>query len=206
MEEEASSSLTPGCPAAARDDCLHILSNPWDPGEVRIGDASQTIEQLAPGENLSLLVKRSYPGLGHLAAYYQERFSSLCLRDDSSTAASLTGCWFKLSAEEADRRIREDVEERIQTCLRQMSSLSQQVDTLQRSTATTFQQTKPRREESEQPEGAATEASSPKSKKPSQTKKRVKEKNDKMERFTVVTKAGVQALFRSARSERKMLT
>jgi hypothetical protein len=195
MEEASSASLAPSSTAAARDDSLHILSNPWDPGEVRIGDASQTIEQLAPGENLSLLVKRSYPGLGHLAAYYQEKFSSLRQRDDST--ASSWGGWFRLSAEEADRRIREDVEERIQTCQRQISVLLQQVATLQCSTTTTFEQAKSRREKSEQPEGSVREASTAMSKDASRTKKRAKEKCDKMERFTVVTKAGVQALFRS---------
>lgn len=188
------------------DDCLYVLLNPWDPGEVRIGNASQTIEKLAPCENLSLLVKHAYPGLGPLAAHYHARFASLLSQEEAAAGRCDRAHWFRLSAVEADLRIREDVEERIQRCKDKIARQCQQISALR---AAVPEQPRAPQEaadpsERSEEEGDSRRASAASSKSrassaaPKKPRKLVKEKSEKVERFTVVTKAGMRALFKSA--------
>jgi hypothetical protein len=198
----------PPCAAArAGDNCLYVLANPWDPGEVRIGDAAQTIEKLAPCENLSLLVKHSYPGLAPLAGHYHARFASLLLEEtgDGPAGGYDRAHWFRLSALEADRRIRQDVEERLQRCKEKIALQLRKISVLRAAVPGPREEAPPSGRPGE--EGASPETPSapeksrapasrqPKSPRP---KKRAKEGGEKLERFTVVTKAGMSALFGGA--------
>lgn len=207
MEEGERSAPSSASVGPAGDDCLYVLSNPWDPGEVRIGNASQTIEKLAACENLSLLVKHAYPGLGPLAAHYHARFASLLSQEEEAAAGHCDRAhWFRLSAVEADLRIREDVEERIQRCKDKIALQCQQILALRASVPehpSAPQEAAGPSERSEE-EGGSRRASAASSKSrassaaPKNPRKCVKEKSEKVERFTVVTKAGMSALFKSA--------